>query len=82
MAEYIEREETIIHLEKLFLLQAETAAKIINAIPTADVVHRAHGRWIKRENEPLLKCSICGICGFEGFYYCPNCGAKMDEVDE
>lgn len=45
-----------------------------------------HGRWI---NEPncWYRCSICGehypsISGDMKYNYCPNCGARMDEVEE
>lgn len=43
-----------------------------------------HGRWIPLEKEiGLYECSICGhkILRAE-CNYCPNCGAKMDEVEE
>ena len=74
MAEYIEREATI-----------------------ADVAHVRHGWWIdkpliksfKRTNIPVVECSACGIyfCDIINnhyfmYHYCPNCGAKMDEVSE
>ena len=74
MAEYIERETTI-----------------------ADVAHVRHGWWIdkpliksfKRTNIPVVECSACGIyfCDIINnhyfmYHYCPNCGAKMDEVSE
>lgn len=52
-----------------------------------------HGRWIKGVDEydgiEMCKCSECGYLNLEcevfqldGFRYCPNCGAKMDEVEE
>ena len=48
------------------------------------------GRWITTGNPNFspFDCSeehisICSICGYEieqdGFNYCPNCGAKMEE---
>lgn len=43
-----------------------------------DVAPVRHGRWIESENGPLQKCSVCGATGWDGFYYCTNCGAKMD----
>lgn len=50
----------------------------ISAIPAADVVEVRHGRWLESNNGPMQKCSVCGATGWDGFYYCPNCGAKMD----
>lgn len=62
------------------------------SIPAADVAPVVHGRWI---GAPLCgndncKCSECG--SFHNIHanlrgeimqkYCPNCGAKMDEVSE
>lgn len=52
-----------------------------------------HGRWIKGVDEyygiEMCKCSECGYLNLEcevfnldGFRYCPNCGARMDEVEE
>lgn len=36
-----------------------------------------HGRWVD------LHCSVCGKIGWmDEDNYCPNCGAKMDEVEE
>ena len=49
-----------------------------------DVV--AHGHWIR--DGVFNDCSVCGmpyiqphINGNPTFKYCPNCNAKMDEVD-
>lgn len=48
-----------------------------------------HGRWIKLYHDNY-KCSECGAWWgsdyndevINDFNYCPNCGAKMDEVEE
>ena len=62
-----------------------------------DVSPVLHGRWIdkpliksfKRTNIPVVECSACGIyfCDIINnhyfmYHYCPNCGARMDEVSE
>lgn len=60
--------------------------KLIRDIPAADVAPVVHGRWMKRDG--YTECSKC-----EYWYdsaesddagdranYCPNCGAKMQEV--
>ena len=55
--------------------------------PTVDAVPVRHGRWETNSDRPdSLICSICK-CGFDMWKhdphnYCPNCGAKMDEVSE
>ncbi len=61
------------------------------SVPTADTEPTKHGRWIEWDNyDGTYKCSVCGmdwdiIEGTpqnNGMYYCPNCGARMDEVRE
>ena len=62
--------------------------------PAADVAPVRHGRWELYGNDDDLSASFfCSLCGWnmdENEYldiwrhlkYCPNCGAKMDEVSE
>ena len=63
--------------------------KIIDSLPTVDAVEVVHGWWIDTgetyEDEKCRynywECSECNnqIAGRYGlYYYCPNCGAKMD----
>ena len=60
-------------------------AEDINNAPTVDAVPVKHGHWI---GKPLagystVKCSACGSAFVENngkWKYCPDCGAKMDEV--
>lgn len=52
-----------------------------------------HGRWIKNEDRSGWHCSCCGKDDVYAYlytennerelqdFYCPNCGAKMDEVE-
>ena len=56
------------------------------ALPTVDVPDRKVGKWI--EEVGMLMCSECGDAwGTEqfdevtSFNFCPNCGAKMEEVE-
>ena len=62
------------------------AQKAIDDAPTVDPFK--HGHWINT-NEGIwntvevLKCSVCGEIDnrmYRSDAYCPNCGAKMDEV--
>ena len=67
--------------------------KELRNAPTADVVPVVHGYWIERTDyvgDTYYDCSACGEswttiegdpCD-NGMNYCPNCGAKMDEVVE
>lgn len=56
---------------------------MIDAQPTADAEPVKHGKWVLNERG-VYQCE----CGFvptmeEKIYYnyCPNCGAKMDELE-
>lgn len=53
--------------------------------PAADVAEVVRGRWVDNgiPNSILSGCSVCGFtCGSSAFFYCPNCGAKMDGAAE
>lgn len=56
--------------------------------PTVDAEPVRHGHWIEDDDGDGRHCSICGedycyaISNCELYNYCPNCGAKMDEVEE
>ena len=50
-----------------------------------------HGKWILKSEAPITRekyweCSLCG-CGSDSFDtvyftpYCPNCGAKMENIE-
>lgn len=81
---YIDADEAIKALCHKSFPGFSEAGKIIKEVPAADVQEVQHGRWIE---EPGLipRCSICGEYSQDadtGAWYCPNCGAKMDEVEE
>lgn len=58
---------------------------IINKATIVDAVEVVHAQWvnpyINRYGHP---CHCCSVCGFKASYqdknYCPNCGAKMEEL--
>ena len=68
------------------------ATLILQEAPTVDAVPVRHGHWIMNEDDELY-CSVCGYIAsldsneyfyrgkirFDDSFYCPNCGAKMDE---
>lgn len=55
--------------------------KFCQSIPAADVQEVRHGRWNWVDG---VRCSICNFklqtTGLAS--YCPNCGAKMDGVED
>jgi hypothetical protein len=64
----------------------------IELIPTVDAELVRHGHWIwmGEQGDSRYMCSVCKskedvpTCNGEPtiWEYCPNCGAKMDEVEE
>lgn len=56
----------------------------IDAMPT-EVEERKTGKWIDETFKPWglvyhpYKCDQCGECSEADSYFCPNCGAKMEE---
>ena len=75
------------HGDVNFVYGIETVLEYAENLPAADVTQVRHGRW--KCNKP---CPVCGEDRFKGLDadiwadweppYCPNCGAKMDEVSE
>ena len=75
------------HGDVNFVYGIETVLEYAENLPAADVAPVRHGRW--KCNKP---CPVCGEDRFKGLdadiwadwepLYCPNCGAKMDEVSE
>lgn len=63
-------------------LSANSAQKIIDNIPTADVapVIHAHWRWMLNHDVICTKCQYVLPSGspVSDFCFCPYCGAKMD----
>ena len=85
MKNYVGILQTRAKIEGVDLTEADNA-KTIDSVPVA------HARWIPDEtgtgeDSNTYKCSACGqiqilIDGTpkeNGWAYCPNCGAKMDE---
>lgn len=94
MPEYIEREATI--KEATFMFDVALGyckcvlVEDIEKQPTADVVEVRHGYWHLVNNcaNEGVYCSVCNKKVYKTNYanqkiksnYCPNCGAKMDSV--
>lgn len=61
-------------------------APVVNA-PTIEAEPVRHGRWFKKpaKYNGESRCSYCSECLYTGrksWKYCPNCGAKMEEVTD
>lgn len=66
----------------------DAAAKMVEMLPTADVVQVRHGGWAPVPSSDMVtgkayKCSECKRMRYGSFKpnYCANCGAKMDGKD-
>lgn len=84
----IDADELIEIAHRIRLDSREQIERMIETAPTVDPVK--HGHWImpnkEKTDRPLAECSHCGWYVTKGgvldFTYCPNCGAKMDEVEK
>ena len=67
--------------------------EIIDQMPTIEAEPVKHGRWEKNGEIMMfgdipVKCSQCGFKTLQDalhkmdYHYCPNCGARMDEVED
>lgn len=55
---------------------AKTIIHSFEVLPTAE--RKGHWIDIKCGSVSIWKCSECGEIFSEDFYYCPNCGARME----
>ena len=66
------------------------AMEIVASAPAADVAPVVHGRWVHEHISEGYAWVICSECEEvihkilinKRLNYCPNCGAKMDGVDD
>lgn len=68
------------------------AMEILDNAPTVDAVQVRHAHWIWKgdEGDSRFMCSECKCKEYvptcmgvpDIWEYCPNCGARMDEVNE
>lgn len=89
MARYIYADKLIEEYDRVHIGPAGGARKLMVEAPTADVVEVKRGYWKEPMDElkifkgRYLICSQCNvmlpiITELAAYYYCPNCGAKMD----
>lgn len=74
------------HIDSMINRKTDEALSV--AIQALKAEPIKHGRWIKWDGyDGTYKCSVCrsdwhvleGMPQDNGMYYCPNCGARMDE---
>lgn len=70
------------------------AKQILNDAPTVEAEPVRYGRWIDDKIAFYRQCSECGAnvranlyevfldCDIRDLHYCPNCGAKMEDIYE
>lgn len=68
------------------LCTLKMAKQYINALPTIDAEPIKHGRWKTLESGNDAVCTNCEkywipVEDKYDFWYCPRCGARMDEDD-
>lgn len=89
MAEYINREAAIRALlndaPEQVSYSREDAADCIRYMDAADVAPVVHGQWLYGDYYDIG--DVCSECDWDSqmthpsYRYCPNCGARMDEVE-
>ena len=72
------------HGNEDFICGIETVLEYAENLPAADVSPVRHGRWlcVDTDTEQFFLCNRCKKKEYWESDYCPNCGAKMDEVSE
>lgn len=88
MARYIDKDKLNLDAEVEMADDWKTAHEIANVIkyaPIEDVAPIVHAKWVKDKTNQLY-CSACGQYGIYSemvgtlhTFYCPYCGAKMEE---
>ena len=94
MTEYIEREALMRRIKEIHCAECDSYHGVrcracwvddtldyIDSESAADVAPVMHGQWVDNgiPDSILNGCSVCGFtCGSSSFFYCPNCGARMD----
>lgn len=70
------RDEASIRISECYVV-----AGMVDEMPAVDAVPVRHGCWSEHKDYPGLAwlCSECGNFTTVRSYYCPNCGARMDE---
>lgn len=74
------RQEAIKHLEEWKECISSAYRRQVIDMAIEALVDRPTGEWIDIANDEYYRCSLCGCESGYAFYYCPNCGADMNET--
>ena len=58
------------------------AIDALKELPSENVNPSKNAHWetiIIHGSKKKVECSNCGLMSYKRSYYCPNCGARMDE---
>ena len=83
----ISREQAVNEINKKVLCHTYEAREIIEKLPSVQPQPK-RGKWMRPYKfSAIYECSLCYkqipiTDGFYEFYYCPNCGADMREVQD
>ena len=85
----IERARASDNIVRSSIWETCEVVEFLEDCPIVDAVEVVHGRWIDNIDENGYLCNAwrkCSACGGLNYSkrppYCPNCGAKMDGVQE
>jgi len=72
-------EQLGIRNENYLIPSEETLYKVVKSMPSVNL-HPKTGQWINNQNG-TFECDQCG-CKHSKSRFCPDCGAKMREVED
>lgn len=89
----VSKRELEINLTMRPVWELKDLFNLLDHMPLVDGGFTRHGHWIRTpytDYDDTYECSVCGDSWtfIEGTpkdneaYYCPKCGAKMDEVED
>lgn len=78
--QYYEDKKYITRSRTILSAFCQDMKNIMSSLPSAESVR--HGEWIEHKDYPGLAylCSECNSFTTDRSYYCPCCGAKMDNA--
>lgn len=87
MSKYVECSkafEVIDNTVELYYSELEAIMEALEKVASDSVKKCILGRWIRYPECGVTKCSICSWSIEEAwdFKFCPNCGAKMNELED
>lgn len=76
-----EHEPWYLHKDLEWMSGVVEAKDVIKSLEPADVVPVKHGMWIPYRCD-MYECSKCRAWKKDDSDYCPDCGAKMNEMED